>query len=168
MKLKENLTTTLLLTMGLLLHYIVPPVILGMKFDFLLIFMFISVFINPDRKNIVLTSFLAAIISAMTTTFPAGQLPNIIDKLATGLLLFILINIFNKKFNKITVPIMAFICTFFSGFVFLLVAKYVIGAEMDIINLVKFIVTPTAIINCFGTLFVHRMVVRALKIQDIH
>ena len=39
MKLKENIFTTLLLAIGLILHYITPGILGGMKFDFLLVYL---------------------------------------------------------------------------------------------------------------------------------
>jgi len=54
-----------------------------MKFDLLLTFMFIAIAINPTFKNTVLSGLLSGIITAMTTTFPGGQLPNLIDKMIT-------------------------------------------------------------------------------------
>src|SRR5690554_479311 len=96
MNLKNNIVTTLLLAIGFILHYITPGILGGMKFDFLLIFIIISLLINRKFGNAILTGLLGGILSAMTTTFPGGQIPNILDKIITCLVLFIIIRIFYR------------------------------------------------------------------------
>ena len=95
MKLRNNIFTALLLTIGFVLHQITPGILGGMKFDFLLAFVFISLLLNSSLHNAILTGLLGGLLSAMTTSFPAGQIPNIIDKISTCLFLFIIIKIFH-------------------------------------------------------------------------
>ena len=73
MNLKNNIVTTLLLAIGFILHYITPGILGGMKFDFLLIFIIISLLINRKFGNAILTGLLGGILSAMTTTFPGDK-----------------------------------------------------------------------------------------------
>ena len=103
MKLREYIFTTFLLAIGLILHQITPGIFGGMKFDFLLIFMFVSILINVKLKNIILTALLGGLLSAMTTTFPGGQLPNILDKIVTCIVVFGLIRLFKNYYLNIFV-----------------------------------------------------------------
>ena len=53
MNFKKNIFTALLLAVGFILHQITPGILGGMKFDFLLIFILISILLNNTFKNAV-------------------------------------------------------------------------------------------------------------------
>src|SRR5699024_4033051 len=100
----------------------------GVKFDFLLIFMTVSLIMNPKFKNTILTGFLAGVLSGMTTSFPGGQIPNLIDKMVAGLVIYLLIDIFLKiKLNNIVIGFIGGFGTFISGTVFLISANVIVG-----------------------------------------
>lgn len=84
MKTKTLVSLSLLIGIGAALHFIVPGFFLGMKPDMMLLMMFLAITLFPAKKNVFIVALAAGAISAMTTTFPAGQIPNIIDKLATA------------------------------------------------------------------------------------
>ncbi|MGB4287308.1 MAG: tryptophan transporter, partial [Tepidanaerobacteraceae bacterium] len=46
MKLKDMILTSLLIAIGLVLHYVVPPIVGGMKPDFLLAMLFVALYID--------------------------------------------------------------------------------------------------------------------------
>lgn len=164
MKLRENIFTTLLLAIGLIIHQITPGIMGGMKFDFLLIFMVVSLIINPKFKNTILTGFLAGLLSAMTTSFPGGQIPNIIDKLVASLIIFLLIQVFLKlKLNNITIGIIGGIGTFVSGTVFLTSASILVGLPLTLTAMMATVVIPTAAINTVGTVFIYNIVKLSMK-----
>ncbi|WP_077367130.1 tryptophan transporter [Anaerosalibacter sp. Marseille-P3206] len=168
MKFKNNIITALLLTIGFILHQITPGILGGMKFDFLLSFIFISLLINRTFNNAILTALLGGILSAMTTTFPGGQLPNIIDKLVTCLILFVIINsIKNLKLNSIVVSILSGLGTFISGTTFLLSALLITGLPIPFATLMLTVVLPTIFINGLGTAFLYEIIKRALKISGV-
>ncbi len=168
MKLKENLITTLLLTIGLLLHYIVPGIFMGMKFDFLLIFIFIAVLVNPKPKNIILASLLGGLMSSMTTSFPGGQLPNMIDKIITGCFLYLVLGLVKNRLNTFSIASLGALGTLVSGSVFLASAKLILSLDINVLSLVKFVVLPTALINSIGTVFLYNIVARSLKIARVN
>lgn len=164
MNLKNNIFTTLLLAIGLIMHQITPGILGGMKFDFLIIFMIIAILLNPNFKNAILTGLLGGILSAMTTTFPGGQLPNILDKLVTCLVLYFLISTLKKiNLNYVFIGLLGGIGTFVSGMVFLTSALYIVGLPAPLMALVVGIVFPTTIINTIGTVFVYKIVKTAMK-----
>ncbi|MDY0235210.1 MAG: tryptophan transporter [Gudongella sp.] len=164
MNLKNNIFTTLLLAIGLIMHQITPGILGGMKFDFLIIFMIIAILLNPKFDNAILTGLLAGVLAAMTSTFPGGQLPNIIDKFVTCLVIYFLIKILKRfNINYIVIGLLGGIGTFVSGMVFLISALYIVGLPAPLTALVIGIVIPTAIINTIGTVFVYKIVKTAMR-----
>lgn len=128
MNLRKNIFTALLLAMGYIMHQVVPGTIGNMKFDFMLSFLFAALLINRGLKDAALAGMLAGGITALTTTFPGGQIPNIIDKLTTALFVYLLLKaleLFGHK--QITTSIAAFAGTIVSGSVFLYSAKLLVG-----------------------------------------
>jgi len=163
MKLREQVQTALLIAIGLMMHYIVPGVFGGMKFDFMLAFIFIAIFINPTFKNTVLTAGVGGLLTAITTTFPAGQIPNIIDKMITCLLVYLMIKLFSKLPEQISQGIISFIGTIVSGSVFLGSALLLTGLPAPFIVLFTTIVLPTAVGNVIFTSLVNTALKRSLK-----
>lgn len=164
MKLRESIITTLLLAIGLILHYITPGFLGGMKFDFLLIFVFASILLNSKFNNVILTALLGGLLSAMTTTFPAGQIPNMVDKLVTCLVMYFVINFFkNYGLNLISLGIIGALGTFISGMTFLTSALYITGLPAPMSVLVTGIVIPTMIVNTIGIVFVYKTINIAVK-----
>ena len=168
MKLKNNIFTTLLLAIGFILHQITPGILGGMKFDFLLSFMFVSLLLNNKFENTILTGLLAGLLSAMATTFPGGQLPNIIDKLITCLALFIVIKYLSRfKNNPIVVGVIGGLGTFISGIIFLGSASFITGLPVPLKMLIVSVVIPTTIVNGIGTVFVYIITRKAIKLSVI-
>ncbi len=164
MKLRKYIFTTLLLSIGLIMHQITPGFLGGMKFDFLLIFMFLSLFINRERDNFIITALLAGLLSALTTTFPGGQLPNMIDKAVTCMVLFILLKSLGKfEINSFIVGLTAAVGTFVSGMTFLSVASFISGLPVPMKALVVGVVLPATLLNIIGTIFIFKVVKVALK-----
>ncbi|MTI69893.1 MAG: tryptophan transporter [Firmicutes bacterium] len=165
MDLRKNILTALLLAIGFILHQIIPGALGSMKFDLMLSFIFVSLFINRSFKNALLTALLGGIITAMTTTFPGGQIPNIIDKLITCFIVYLLITISSKfYFNIISVGVIAFFGTLISGTVFLSTAFVLTGLPVPFNVLFFTVIIPTSISNIFVTVLVYNAVSMALKV----
>src|SRR5699024_10537086 len=100
----KNLTrSAILLAIGTILHYVVPGIVGGMKPDFLLLMMFLAILLDLNLKSAITVSVIAGVIAALTTTFPGGQIPSIIDKVVSGLFVYYIANIFTKKYNLSTI-----------------------------------------------------------------
>lgn len=163
MKIKNMILTSVLLAMGFVLHTIVPG-FFGMKFDLLLTFMFIAIAINPTLKNTILAGLLSGILTAMTTTFPGGQLPNMIDKFVTAFVVLLLIKVLSKyKLGGLQMGIVGFIGTLTSGMVFLTSALFIVGLPAPLAILTTSIVIPTAIANTIITVVVYKATYIAIK-----
>lgn len=164
MNLRKNIITALLIAIGFILHQIIPGILGAMKFDIMLSVIFVCILINTEIKNTVLTGLLGGFVTAMTTTFPGGQLPNIIDKIITCAIVYVLIKAVGKyKENQIVVAGISFLGTITSGTVFLYSAKLLVGLPMPFNILFFSIVLPTSVFNIVATLIVYNGVTRAMK-----
>ena len=119
----RNLTiSAVFMALGLVLHFLVPPAFFGVKPDFLLSMMFISLMIVDDIKEAILIGIAGGIMSALTTSFPGGQIPNFIDKLISSTIIFYVIKTMKKNFSIRKVILIFALGTMLSGTIFLSVA----------------------------------------------
>ncbi|AST90491.1 tryptophan transporter [Sutcliffiella cohnii] len=128
MKTKTLVALALLAAIGTVLHAVVPNFIFGMKPDLSLIMMFIGILLFPERKNVLLIGVVTGFISALTTGFPGGQIPNIIDKPLTAFAFYFLY-LALKNFDKplVRAGILTAVGTIISGTVFLTSALLIVG-----------------------------------------
>lgn len=128
MNTKTLVSLALLVGIGAVLHTVVPGFILGMKPDLALTMMFLGIMLFPEKKNVLLIGMVTGLISALTTTFPGGQIPNIIDKPITAFLFFFLL-LAVKKVNKplVKAGLLTAIGTLISGAIFLFSALTLVG-----------------------------------------
>lgn len=156
--------TSLLIAIGLVLHQITPPIAGGMRPDFLLSMMFVAVFLNKTKKNAFLAGTLAGVFSAITTTFPGGQIASIFDKLIASFVVLFLVKVFSKLNYRISVVLTTIIGTIVSGVVFLAVALLIVGnLPIAFPTLVLTVVLPATIINAIATYLCYNVVYSAKK-----
>lgn len=110
------------MALGLVLHLMVPGIFFGVKPDFLLSMMFISLMIVGDVKEAVLIGVAGGIMSALTTGFPGGQIPNFIEKIITSLVVFYVIKAMDKNFSIAKIILIFALGTMVSGTLFLSIA----------------------------------------------
>lgn len=119
----RNLTVSaIFMALGLVLHLMVPGVFFGVKPDFLLSMMFISLMIVDDSKEALLIGVAGGIMSALTTGFPGGQIPNFIEKIITSLVIFYVIKTMGKNFSVPKIILIFALGTMISGTLFLSIA----------------------------------------------
>ena len=163
MKTKNMILTALFLAIGFILHSSVPG-IFGMKFDLFLAFMFLSIVIYPTLQNALLAGAVGGMITALTTTFPGGQLPNFIDKMVTALIVYLMIKAMaSPKNDKLKMAIIGLIGTAISGTVFLGSALFIVGLPAPFMVLFTSIVLPTSLTNMVITLVVYKACMVATK-----
>ena len=168
MNLRKNILISLLLAIGYIMHQITPGTIGNMKFDLLLAFLFVALFISRDLKSAILAGLLAGFITALTTTFPGGQIANVVDKIVSSLAVYLMIKVSDKfKFKQVSTGIIAFIGTIISGTVFLSTALVLVGLPAPFPALFVGIVLPTAATNIFVTLIVYNAVNLAIKATGV-
>lgn len=168
MKTKEYIITALMLAMGLILHGVMPPIVGGMKPDLLLIFLVLSIMLAPNVKNTMVAGVGAGLLSAFTTSFPGGQLPNIIDKIITAFAILFLIKLllFIKSDIAKSVIIMA-VATLVSGTVFLTSALMIVGLPAPFTALFTTVVLPAVLSNSVIGTFVCKAILVATKSRQI-
>jgi hypothetical protein len=163
MKTKELALAAILLASGLVLHGIVPPIFGGVKPDFLLATMVIAILSQPKLKNTLLIGVVAGILAALTTGFPGGQIPNIIDKIASALFALLLIKLTLKIHSMIVLGLISGVVTLFSGYVFLGSALILVGLPAPLSVLFVVVVLPTAIANTLSGAVLYKLYLAMVK-----
>ncbi|MCQ6267031.1 tryptophan transporter [Fictibacillus sp. WQ 8-8] len=149
MKTKSLALTGVLLALGYVLHAIMPPFFLGMRPDMMLTMLFLTIIMFPSLSNVIVAALATGVITAITTTFPGGQIANLVDKPITALVflgLFLLVSRF--KLNALTAAILTFAGTIVSGSIFLGTALLVAGLPGTFLSIFLAVVLPTAAVNC--------------------
>lgn len=166
MNLRKNIISALLIAIGYIMHQVMPGTIGGMKFDFMLPFIFVALLLDNTFKGSLLIAMLGGAITALTTTFPFGQIPNIIDKLITCMVIYLMLKATAKlKGKNIAIGIITFSGTIISGSTFLYSALLLAGLPAPFPVLFTGIVLPTAVTNIFVTFIVFKAVKTALKMS---
>jgi len=134
--------------MGVVLHAVVPPFVLGMKPDMMLTMMFLGIILFPEKKNILLVGLVTGILSAMTTGFPGGQIPNIIDKLLTAFIFYGFIIAFKKyRGSVVNAAVLTAVGTLISGTIFLTSAYFIVGLPGAFVGMFSLAVLPAIAFN---------------------
>ena len=164
MNLRKMVVSSLLLSIGLILHQIMPPILFGMKPDIMLCMMFIAIALNKDYKMTLLVGLLAGALTAATSTFPGGQIPNIIDKFITANLIYFIFKVFGNKVNQqMQMIVAAIIGTLISGTVFLGSAYFLVGLPGPFVTLMLVVVLPATVFNAVGCAILYNAVSLSLK-----
>ncbi|WP_273835731.1 tryptophan transporter [Guptibacillus sedimenti] len=166
MKTKNLVLMALLLGIGTILHAIIPGLISGMKNDMLLTMMFLGILLFPERKSVLVLGLATGVISTATTTFPGGQLANMIDKPVTAFAffgLYLLVQRFGQ--SLVTVGILTAIGTMISGTIFLGAALVFTGLPggAAFTGLFLTVVLPTAAVNTIAMVLIFPVVQSILK-----
>jgi riboflavin transporter FmnP len=162
MNTKKMVLNSVFLALGAVLHHITPPIVLGMKPDFLLAVLLIILIINDDYKSCICAGIVAGLISAATTGFPGGHIPNFLDKIITVNVMFLFLkSLKHLKNNKTKIVLSTLIGTIISGSVFLLIASYMVGLPAKFSVLFITVVLPASIINCILGIIMYSAISRA-------
>lgn len=162
LSLADLVLAALFLGIGFILHAVFPPFLAGMKPDFSLMMLFVIIMLIPDRRIVMLAGIATGIITALTTTFPAGQIPNVVDKLVTTSTLLLVSPILP---NKVKVPVLGVVGTFISGVVFLGTAALLTGLPAPFVSLVTTVVVPAAVVNTVALLILYPVAAKLYGVQ---
>ena len=163
MKTKQLVTNALLLAIGFLLHYFTPAIGLPMQIDFSLITLILIINLNKNNFNVGIASGIATgIFSGMTTKFPAGLIPNIIDKILTTVAVYLLIKLLDKTalHNKIKAIVVNAVGTLISGTVFLASALLLVGLPAPFSLLFTTVVIPATIVNTIAGFIINTICIK--------
>lgn len=164
MKTKKMILNAILLAIGALLHQITPALGLPMQPDFALAMLFIIILLNEDYKTALVAGIITGIFTALTTKFPGGQIPNMIDKVVTThIIYFMLIPLRNRFNNNFKIALTLVIGTIISGAIFLASAAIIVGLPASFTVLFLSVVLPAAVINIIAGLILYNAITLALK-----
>ena len=147
---KQLVTNSLLLAVGFLLHYVTPAIGLPMQIDFSLITLILIIAFNRNSFSTCLASGVATgIFSGITTKFPMGMIPNILDKISTAIFVYLLLKLLDKTTlsSKIKAIVVNAVATLVSGAVFLVSALLLTGLPAPFGVLFVSVVVPAIVAN---------------------
>lgn len=150
MKTKQLVTNALLLAVGFILHYVTPAIGLPMQIDFSLITLVLIINLNKSSFSTCLASGVATgIFAGISTKFPLGFIPNIIDKIMSTIVIYLLIRLLDKTalHSKIKTIVVNAIGTLISGVVFLVSALLLVGLPAPFGVLFITVVVPAIVVN---------------------
>lgn len=164
MNTKKMIINAILLAVGALLHQITPALGLPMQPDFALAMLIIIVLMNEDYKTALIAGIITGIFTALTTKFPGGQLPNIVDKLVTvNIVYFILLPLRDKVKANVKMAIVLLLGTLISGVTFLGSAAVMVGLPASFNALFVAVVLPATVINVIAGTILYNTINLALR-----
>ncbi|MDR0136325.1 tryptophan transporter [Metabacillus idriensis] len=170
MNTKVLVVLSLFVAMGLALHGIIPPFFNGMKPDMMLTMMFLGILLFPHIRNVFLLGAVTGVLSGLTTSFPGGLLPNVIDKFVTAFVFYLLVIVI-KKFAASTAGagILTAVGTLISGTVFLTAALFIVGLPggAGFTALFIAVVLPATALNTIAMVFIYPIVQTIMKRSNI-
>lgn len=183
MSLRDSVQVALLLAVGYVLRVIVPGYVAGMKPDPMMGMLIVIILIHRKVRVSLLAGSIAGIIGALTITFPGGQIPYLIDKIITSLVLFglsvIVVTPLEQLLSKSSVRVMGkkaalgtvlgcvitgITGTLFSGVIFLSLALYMVGLPAPFTVLFSTVVIPATLANTIVVIILYPLVSLARRI----
>ena len=160
---KQLVTNSLLLAVGFLLHYVTPAIGLPMQIDFSLITLILVINLNKNSFSTCIASGLATgIFSGLTSKFPFGLVPNILDKITTAIFVYLLIRLLDKTtlHSKTKAVITNAVGTLVSGTVFLCSALLLVGLPAPFSVLFVTVVIPATIVNTIAGFIINTICIK--------
>ncbi|WP_144462575.1 tryptophan transporter [Siminovitchia fortis] len=156
---------SLFVAIGAALHFIMPGIYMGMKPDTMLAMMFLGIALFPDKKNVLLLGLVTGLLAGLTSSFPGGLIPNLIDKPITAFVFFGLYLLIAKNMsNLIGVSILTGVGTIVSGTVFLTSALLIVGGlPAPFAALFGTVVIPATIMNAIAMFILFPIVKTILR-----
>ena len=163
MKTKQLTINALLLAVGFILHYVTPAIGIPMQIDFSLITLILVITLNKNSFNTCLASGVATgIFSGITTKFPLGFIPNILDKITTAIFVYLLIRLLDKTTlsSKIKSIAVNAVGTLISGTVFLVSALILVGLPAPFSVLFTTVVIPAIVVNTIAGFIINTICIK--------
>ena len=160
---KQLTINALLLAVGFLLHYVTPAIGLPMQIDFSLVTLILVITLNRNSFNTCIAAGIATgIFSGVTTKFPLGFIPNIVDKLVTTIFVYLLIKLLDKTalHNKIKTIVVNAVGTLVSGIVFLASALILVGLPAPFGVLFITVVLPAIVVNTIAGFIINTICIK--------
>lgn len=172
-KTKKMILNAILLGIGVILHQVFPAIAGGITPDLTLVMLFCIMIINrDDYKTCFVAGLVTGLFTAFTTKFPMGQIPNVIDKIVTVNVMYLVMKVLyvspflsslKEKKNQIIVVIMTIIGTIVSGVTFLYAALLMAGLPSTLTSLFIAVVLPSVVINIVAAIVLFNIIKASLK-----
>ena len=169
MNTKKMAANAILIAIGAILHQITPP--FGMQADFSLAMLFIIIVFNKDYKTTLACGIIVGVFAALTSKTPGGQLPNIIDKVITCNVIYLILLPLRNKISKIKqMAIVLPIGTLVSGTIFLTVLMMIAGLPggMSFETLFIAVVVPTMVMNTILGIVIFKIVEKIAIVNNTY
>ena len=163
MKTKQLVTNSLLLAVGFLLHYITPTLGLPMQIDFSLITLVLVITLNKNNfGSCIAAGIVTGIFSGVTSKFPMGLIPNILDKIVTTIAVYFLVKLLDKTVlsSKIKAIVVNAVGTLISGTVFLASALLLVGLPAPFGVLFITVVIPAIVVNTIAGFIINTICIK--------
>lgn len=170
MNTKRMVTNAILIAVGAILHQLTPLLGVPMQPDLSLAMLFIIMVFNKDYKTTLICGIIVGVFAALTTKTPGGQLPNIIDKIITSNIMYLVLMPLRNKMEKIKqISIVLPIGTLLSGTVFLSALMIFGGLPIASFGtLFVTVVVTTAILNVIIGLALFKIVEKTVAITGAY
>jgi len=157
--LRDTVQIALLLAIGTVLHTVIPGYGAGMKPDMVLAMLFIIAVMKPQFRAILVAGIIAGLLAALTTSFPGGQIPNIVDKGVTAVFAYGIVTLLRHRIPDVTIAaLLGVVGTILSGTVFLLTALLLVGLPAAFSVLFTTVVLPAAVLNTIAVLVLYPVI----------
>jgi hypothetical protein len=166
MNTKNLVLMALLVGVGAVLYLVIPGYGEGMKPDFMLTMMFIGILLFPTFKETFLLSLTTGVLSGLFSTFPSGFVPNMIDKVITGIVFFLIVMALRHLAQKVAVgAVLVVVGTLISGTVFLSMAQVLVGLPGNAAFTALFVavVLPAVVLNAIAFVIIFPIITKLLK-----
>ena len=162
MKTKQLTINALLLAVGFILHYFTPA-IGSMQIDFSLITLILVINLNKNNFGSCIAAGIATgLFSGITSKFPMGMIPNIIDKIVTTVVAYLLIRLLDKTAlsSKIKAIVVNAVGTLVSGVVFLVSALLLVGLPASFSLLFVTVVLPAIVVKTIAGFIINTICIK--------
>ncbi len=145
---KKLTLQSILLALGLVLNLSVQLFsVSGMKVDFVVIMMAIAIIKSTSYKESLMIGFAYGLLTALTTTFPYGQVANLVDKIVVAQTIYFIKATFKIKLSdKVKLIAYGLFTTLLSGSIFLIIAL----SMANTLNIFTFLFVSVVIPSSIG------------------
>ncbi|KGR90799.1 tryptophan transporter [Ureibacillus massiliensis 4400831 = CIP 108448 = CCUG 49529] len=165
MNTKNLVIMALLVGVGTVLYFVIPGYGGGMKPDFMVLMMFIGILLFPTFKEMFVLSISTGVLSGLFSTFPGGFVPNIIDKLITGIVFLVVVLLLKHLVtNLIVSTLLVGLGTILSGTIFLISAILIANLPPEsFAALFVTVVLVTGGLNALAFFIIYPIITNILK-----
>lgn len=170
MNTKKMITNAILIAVGAILHQLTPLLGVPMQPDLSLAILFIIIVYNKDYKTTLICGIIVGVFAALTTKTPGGQLPNIIDKILTSNIMYLVLIPLRERMSSVKqISLLLPVGTLISGTLFISVLMMLGGIPFEKFGLLfTTVVVPTAILNVIVGLVLFKVIDKTVAITGAY